>query len=343
MFSKIFLSKSNLLHNISYLKSVAKKPLCVMVKANAYGHGDKEIISLLDGEVDYFGVSCQKEGMRARKFTKGNVVILGKCENYLNCMKNNISFSLFSLEDCKNIVKLAKKNNVLPKFHLCLNSGMNRYGFKDKIEIQKTIDYLDKNNLELEGFYTHFSSITTDINYTEKQKECFYEMSALLPKKWQTIKHVGGGKTIYNNINADMFRTGIECYGYGNDNVLPVLSVESKIVDIQHVKQGEHVGYLCGYTAKKDMTVATIPLGYADGIPRKLSNKLEVKINGRMAMSCGNVCMDAFMADVSEIDCKIGDRTLIFDDAKVWAPIIESTEYEVLTNLSKLRGRRILI
>lgn len=343
MFSKIFLSKNNLLHNISYIKGVAQKPICVMIKANAYGHGDREIISLLDGRVEYFGVSCQSEGLRARGLTDGNVVVLGRCEDYLACMKNDLSFSLFSYEDCKNIVGLAKKYSLMPKFHLCLNSGMNRYGFKDKGEIQKTIDFLEDNNLSLEGFYTHFSSLTTDENYTKKQEECFYEMSALLPKNWSTIKHVGGGKCVHKHIEADMYRTGIECYGYGDNNVLPVLSVESQIVDIQNVKEGEHVGYLCGCTAKKNMKVATIPLGYADGLPRKISNKFEVGINGKKARSCGNICMDAFMVDVTEVDCKIGDRVMIFNDAKSLAPLIESTEYEALTNLSKLRGERIIV
>lgn len=343
MFSKIFLSKNNLLHNISYIKSMAKKQLCVMVKANAYGHGDKEIISLLDGKVDFFGVSCQNEGVRARGVTKGNVVVLGRCDNYLTCMKKDLSFSLFSLEDCKNIVSLGKKYNLSPKFHLCLNSGMNRYGFKDKTEIQKTIDFLGENDLKLEGFYTHFSSITTDPSYTQKQKQCFYEMSSLIPKNWNTIKHIGGGKCVYMDVETDMYRTGIECYGYGNENVFPVMSIESQIVDIQKVKEGEHIGYLCGFTAQKDMTVATIPLGYADGLPRRISNKFEVVVNGGKVLSRGNICMDAFMVDVTDIDCKIGDRVQIFNDAKVLAPLIESTEYEVLTNLSKLRGKRVII
>lgn len=343
MFSKIFLSKSNLLHNIDYIKKVAKKPICAMVKANAYGHGEKEIISMLNGKVEYFGVACQKEGLIARRHTRGNVVILGRCENYLTCMKNNLSFSLISLDDAKEIIKIGEKHNLKPKFHMCLNSGMNRYGFKEKRDILKTLDFLDKSNCPLEGFYTHFSSLTSDLDYTRKQLDKFYQMKELLPKKWNTIKHVGGGKSIYMDIDADMFRTGLECYGYGNEKVLPILKVESEIVDKQPVKQGEHVGYLCSFTAKEDMMIATIPLGYADGLPRKLSNNFEVTIDGAKARSVGNICMDAFMIDVTNLNCKVGDRVEIISNACDVACKLETTEYEVLTNLTKMRAKRIVV
>lgn len=342
MFSKIFLSKNNLIYNISYLQSIAKKPLCVMVKADAYGHGEKEIISMLDGRVEYFGVSNMWEGLKAREVTNGNVLVFGRCEDYLECMKKGLSFALISLNDCKKILAIGRKNNLKPKFHMCFNSGMNRYGFKNHDDIMRALDLLDGANTPLQGFYTHFSSLTTDRNYTQKQKEGFYNAKSLIPKGWNTICHVGGGKTIYMDIDADMYRTGIEAYGYG-ENLLPILSVQSEIVDIQRVKKGEHVGYLCGFTAKEDMTVATIPLGYGDGLPRKLSNRLTVKINGESAPSCGNICMDAFMVDVSNISCRVGDRVTILDNAKKLAPLIESTEYEVLTNLSKFRGERVII
>ena len=136
---------------------------------------------------------------------------------------------------------------------------------------------------------------------------------------------------------------GIELYGYEVNGVSPILSVESEIVSLQDVKKGEHVGYLCGYTADKDITVATIPLGYADGLPRKLSNKFEVNINGKKARSIGNICMDAFMVDIDNIKCKIGDKVTIMNNANYIATILGTTEYEVLTNFNKFRGERIIV
>ena len=169
-------------------------------------------------------------------------------------------------------------------------------------------------------------SLTTDKDYTERQKKLFYEFCSLIPKEWNTIKHVGGGGTIFSDIKADMYRVGLEIYGYGNEFVKPVLSIHSQIVDLQKVKAGEHVGYLCGFTANNDMTIATIPLGYGDGLPRKLSNKLKIDVRKKKAFSVGNICMDAFMVDVSLIKCKKGDDVVIMDNASIVAKILDTTE-----------------
>ncbi len=342
MFSKIFLSSNNLLYNLQKIEEISKHKTCVMIKANAYGHGMKEVISILNDKVDYFGVSNQSEGLFARRYTKKEIIVFGACEDYKVCMLNDISFALFSLYDAKRIVKIAQKNKLTPKMHLCLNTGMNRYGVKTEKEFDKIINFLLRKKQKLSGLYTHFSSLTTDKAYTDMQKEKFEQFRNKLPKDWNTIIHVGGGRSIFENINADMFRVGLEVYGYGNEYVRPVLRVESEIVDIQKVNKGEHIGYLCGYTANENMTIATIPLGYGDGLPRKLSNKLQVKINEKMATNVGNICMDAFMTDVTKINCKVGDKVIIFDNASDLAPLIESTEYEVLTNLSRFRGERII-
>lgn len=342
MFSNIFLNKSNLIHNINTLEKIAGGNICVMVKANAYGHGVKEIVQMLNGRVGYFGVSNQTEAEEIRDITDAHVIVFGACEDYEACIKNNISFALLSYEHAKIMVKLYKKIHIMPRMHFCVNTGMNRYGVRDKEEFLKIIELLTKNNIILEGLYTHFSSLSTDKDYTERQYSLFQDFVNLLPT-YETIVHVGGGMTIFKDFKADLHRIGLEVYGYGNELVKPVLTIESQIVDIQKVKKGEHVGYLCGFTAQNDMTVATIPLGYGDGLPRKLSNKLSVKIKGKYAKSTGNICMDAFMVDITDIKCKIGDKVIILENASTLAPLIESTEYEVLTNLSKFRGNRKII
>ena len=342
MFSNIFLKKSHLLDNISVLEEIAGSPLLVMVKANAYGHGAKEIVKSLEGRVEYFGVSNQTEAQELREFTDAHIVVFGACEDYEECIKQKISFALLSYNHAKMIVKLCKKLKMDARIHLCINSGMNRYGIREKEEFLKIINLLNKNNLHLEGLYTHFSSLSTDKDYTNRQYKIFKEFVNLLPND-DTLIHIGGGNTIFTDFKADLHRVGLEVYGYGKKFLKPVLSIESQIVDIQKVKKGEHVGYLCSFTADKDMTVATIPLGYGDGLPRKLSNKLIVSIKGKEARNVGNICMDAFMIDISQIKCKIGDKISIAFNASQLAPIIETTEYEVLTNLSKFRGNRKII
>lgn len=342
MFSKIFLNKQNLLNNIEFLSQKGGRPICLMVKANAYGHGLEQIVQMATEDVDYFGVSNMTEGLRARQNTNKMVIVFGYCEDYQKCMQNNLSFAVFSLDQVKEIVNLSLKNNLNPRMHLCVNTGMNRYGVKTKKEFVKIIRFLQTKNITLEGFYTHFSSLTTDENYTEKQAEKFEDFKSLLPKEWNTLTHIGGGNVIYRDFDASFFRIGMQAYGYGTSEVKSVLRVESQIVDIQEVLKGEHIGYLCAYTAQRDMKIATIPLGYGDGLFRKQSNKLEVLINGKRAKNVGNICMDAFMVDVTGIKCKRGDKVIVLENALISAKEIESTEYEVLTALSKFRGERVI-
>ena len=342
MFSNIFLNKSNLIFNINSLSQIAGKPLCIMVKANAYGHGAREIAEMLIDEDVWLGVSNESEALNLREMTNKKIIVFGRCDDYDICIENDISFAVFSFEHVKEILNTSKTIDKHPQMHLCLNTGMNRYGIREIKELKKVINLLGKKNIELEGFYTHFSSLTSDEEYTKKQYSIFKEFSQLIPDEWKTVKHLGGGRSLFEDFEADMFRVGLGVYGYGNDFVKPVLSVESQIVNILQVKKGQHVGYLCGFTAEKDMKVATIPLGYADGLPRKLSNKLEVEIRGKKVRNIGNICMDAFMVDVSNINCKIGDRVCILENASLMASLLETTEYEVLTNLSKFRGERII-
>ena len=340
MLSKIILSKDNLLYNLSEIKKRTNGKICMMVKANAYGHGLTEVATLIKDQVAFFGVANQEEAETIREICDTPIIVFGVCDDYFRCMQKNISFALFSLKMTKNIIKIAKKSQFYPKLHLCINSGMNRYGIKNLKEFVKIIRLLKNNDIKLEGVYTHFSSLTTDNKYTQKQRKNFEDFLTFLPGEWKTIIHVGGGNTMFENFNADMYRIGLGIYGYGFDFVKPVLKIKSRIVEIEDVERGEHVGYLCSFTANKKMKVATIPIGYADGLPRKLSNNISVELNGKQAKNCGNICMDTFMVDVSDIKCKIGDEVLVLDDAKIWAKLLDTTVYEVLTNFCKFRGDR---
>ncbi|MBO5395030.1 MAG: alanine racemase [Clostridia bacterium] len=343
MFSEILINKQNLIDNVLYLKSKCDAELCVMVKANAYGHGAKEVVTILQDYVQCFGVSNQAEALALRSLTNRPIIVFGRCENYFECMARGVNFALLSLDHAKEIVSIYKSAHIKPQMHLCVNSGMNRYGVRDVGECKKIIKLLKRNGLALEGIYTHFSSLTTDEEYTKMQQERFKEICKLIPGEWDCITHVGGGRSVFEGLKADMFRVGLYAYGYGEENLKPVMSVQSKIVDIQKVKKGEHVGYLCGYSAQEDMTIATVPLGYGDGLPRKLSNALEVDINGQRVKNVGNICMDAFMVDVSDVECRIGDCVTVLHDATALSKLLQTTEYEVLTNMTKLRGTKKII
>lgn len=342
MFNKIIINKSNLLHNLAFIKSKSKgAKICVMIKANAYGHGMKEIVECLKDEDVVFGVSCEEEGFVLRNYTNKKIIIFGAIKNYQKVIKKEIDFALLSFDELKDIIEVSNKIKIKPYLHLCLNSGMNRYGVKTEKEFFEIINYLIENKIRLEGLYTHFSSLTTDKNYTQTQKKKFYHFCSLLPDDFSPILHVGGGRTLFKKIKADMYRVGIEVYGYGNKNLKPVMSVESQIVDTVQVHKNEHIGYLCGYTAKEDMIVGAIPMGYADGLPRKLSNVIFVKNKNKKFYNVGNICMDCFMINTNS-QLKTGDKVCIMDNAKVFAHFLETSEYEVLTNFGHARAERVV-
>lgn len=343
MFSKILIKKDNLYHNVDVVKKLCRGgKICAMVKANAYGHGLQQITSLLMDKVDAFGVVNIGEAMLVHAVCKNKPVILfGVCEDVKLALTNNISLTITSLTQFKNILDISKKVKKMPLLHLNINTGMNRFGVKDNDEIIILKTLLEQHNIKLQGVFTHFSSLTTDKNYSLNQKQKLDESLALLNDNSITT-HVGGGYA-YQFKGYQMYRTGMFLYGYGLPDLLPVMEVRSCVVEVQHAKAGEHVGYMCSYTAMKDMDLAIIPLGYADGIKRGLSNKFEVKINGKVYKNIGNICMDCFMIDVTGTDVKLGDEVVVLEKATNWNDILNTTEYEILTNFNSFRGKRVII
>ncbi len=333
-----------MLNNLKVLKEHCNNAqICAMVKANAYGHGIEEVVSILKGRVGAFGVVNIDEAIRVRKIDKITpVIIFSECEKIETALKNNISLSIISLKSLKNIVKISKKCKIKPKLHLNINTGMNRFGINTQEDFQKIMVILRKNNLKLDGLFTHFSSLTTDENYTIRQREIFQRFINLLPQDFAPIIHVGGGNSLFKEQGFEMYRVGMFLYGYGYSELKPVMSVKSTIIALQEVKKGEHVGYMASFTASQDMRVAVVPLGYDDGVKRGLSNKFSVKINNKVCPNVGKICMDCFMVDVSNVKVKVGDMVEVLWNASEWTEFLNTTEYEILTNFNGFRAERIL-
>ena len=344
MLSKIILNNKNLQNNLNFVKNQSHNAkICAMVKANAYGHGLKEIVSMLSGKVEAFGVVNIDEAMKVREIDLTTpVIIFGECEDIHNAILNDISLSIISVDYLKKVIKSWKKLGKKPKLHLNVNSGMNRFGIKTLDEFNKVIKILQTNKLNLEGIFTHFSSLTTDDDYTKRQREVFEKFINHLPKTFKPLVHVGGGNSLFKVEGFDMYRVGMFLYGYGNQNLKPVLSVKSKIIAKQNVKKGEHVGYMSSFTADKDMQVAVVPLGYDDGVKRGLSNNFYVKIKGELCKNVGKICMDCFMVDVTNVKAKVGDEVEVLANASEWTETLNTTEYEILTNFNGFRGERVI-
>lgn len=328
----------NLEHNINEIKKIVSKKTKIMavLKANAYGHNLILISKKLNeiGIMD-FAVATLEEGLALRNNKiKGNILILGytSIENIDYVVKYDLIQTVVDEEYASNLIKLPNSNNI--KVHLKINTGMNRIGIDCKNVLFIKNLYKEK-RLNILGIYSHFCSANSDkkrdIEFTYKQIERFNRLI-----KYLESSHINVGKTHiqgsygllnYPELNYDYVRMGILIYGVYNDNttykkinlnLLPVLSLKSKIASIREIEKGETVGYSRTYKAKKREKVAAVSIGYVDGYPKNLSDlNAYVKVNNRFAKVIGRICMDQLVINISNIpNVKIGDEVTLIGDSK---------------------------
>lgn len=319
------------------------KILCV-VKADAYGHGAVEISKMLDDKADFFGVACIEEAVELKKAgIKKPVLVLGYVFTgaYDIAVKYDIRIPVFSYESAKALSDEAVRQNKTVPFHFCIDTGMSRIGFQvneESADICKKITQLP--NIEAEGLFSHFATADEEnLDKSIAQQNKFDRFVDMLKKRdiEIPIKHLNNSAGIMNfEKHYDMCRMGIILYGLYpshevNKSLLSVKPVMSWLSHISHLKTleaGREISYGGTYVTTKSTVVATIPVGYADGYPRSLSNIGKVIINGKYAPILGRVCMDQFMVDVTNIDdIKIGTKvTLVGKDGNAQLTMEEVSE-----------------
>lgn len=325
-----YLDIDALKHNLSCYSS---KNICLMVKANAYGHGIKEIVKFSSRYVDAFGVVNIKEALKVRALTKKRVIIFAPVKNYKLCRENNIEFIIENEDELRKAI-VDKCTHLL---HLAINAGMNRFGTKSEIVLKSINNILEANNIELKSIYTHFSD-TADKNKTKKQYKNFCTLRKFIK---QNAPICFGGSGIYGyNFNYDMLRLGIGAYGY-LPNKLKVMTISSHIIKKFYAKKGEYIGYGKKYQVQKSGFFGVVQIGYGDGLARTLSQKFSVTINGKKYKSVGNICMDAFFVKIDE-SINVGDEVIVMNDASYLAKKAKTISYEILTNFSMLRGKTVV-
>lgn len=327
--------------NFLKIKEIAGgKRIFAVVKANAYGHGAVVISKLFeDLGTDGFAVSNIDEALEIRNAgIKSEILILGYTpfERAAELIKYNISQTVYSLEYAENLNSFAKKSGGNVKVHIKLDTGMGRLGFDCRKGFSdgvkgEIISCLALKSLNIEGLFTHFATADgNDSEYTEycdKQYEIFKTAHGELVNAGFDFKYVHTDNSAATVTRKDdicnTVRPGIVLYGYLPDPELkaavrldPVMSVKSVVSMVKDIDEGDSVSYGRTFTASGKMKVATVPVGYADGYPRYLSNKGYVLIGGKRADILGRVCMDQIVVDVSDIkDVTIGDTvTLIGSD-----------------------------
>lgn len=340
---------------------------CV-VKANAYGHDDENIVPFLEGlGAKFFLVSNIKEAEKVRRCGSGSeILILGHtpAEYAAELAENDIIQAAVSEEYARELSEEAVKCGVKVKIHLALDTGMGRIGVcvydddscRRAAEQAERVSRLD--GVILDGVFTHYASADSyaedDEKYTEMQTELFFKTCGYIKEKGVNLRHThclnSAGGAFHYDSRSTLVRYGIMLYGLKPDVSLdmpcelkPVMDLKAAVSYVKQLKAGSYVSYGRIFRADHDITAATIPIGYADGYARSLSGKAHVIINGRKAPIIGRVCMDQLMADVTGIpDVKEGttvtligtdgDETITADDL---AGIYGTIGYEVICGISK--------
>lgn len=348
-------------HNIIEMRKHIRPEtkLLAVIKADAYGHGAVAVAKALEDLADYYGVAHVSEAEELREYgIQKPILILGYCdpEEFSDLIRSNITVTIFRLEDACQLSELAVSMKQRAKVHIKIDTGMNRIGFpcnRESIEIIKKIVRLP--GLEVEGVFTHFAKADErDKSSMEQQLNQFRYVLGTLEEEGITfsLRHGANSAAIIEagDLGLDMVRSGISTYGlYPSQEVdqtavdlIPAMSLRSHVIHIKTVPAGEGVGYGWTYTTKKETRIATIPVGYADGYKRALSNQGRVLIHGVAAPVIGRVCMDQMMVDVTHIpQTTVGDVVTLFGrDGEGFLPVEElaaasfSFNYEFVCGIS---------
>lgn len=353
----------NFIYNINKIKKRARNSeIIAVVKANAYGHGAIEISkTLVECNIKKLAVANIVEAIELRDNNINiPIMILGLSEEYAidSILKYNVEPTVSTVSFANKLNEKAKTLNKIINIHIAIDSGMGRIGFRNNENSILEITEISKlTNINIESIYTHFSTADSkDKGYSLKQLSIYKEMLDILEKNGVNIpkKNLSNSAAIIDidEAHLDCVRPGIIQYGYYPSNEVnkkaldlkPVLSWKSRILYLKEVEVNEYIGYNQNFKTTKKTKIATIPVGYADGYSRGLSNKGKVIINGTLAPILGNVCMDQIMVDVSEVkDVATGDEVILLGsdgdvkfDAEDMANILNTISYEVLC----LIGRR---
>ena len=317
--------RTNILNMKSRLKEGTK--VCCVIKADGYGHGAVPIARAMKDTADFYAVATLPEALNLRAHMIDTpILILGYTnpEGYESAVFNDIRLTVFDYETADLISKAAQRLGRRAEIHIKIDTGMSRIGFfpnEESLEIIKRISSLPA--VEIEGIFTHlFAADAADKTSAQKQVDKFTSFCGALEKSGVSIPlhHCSNSAAAISmpQANLDMVRLGIAQYGlYPSDDVrelslIPALSLKSHVVMVKKIAPGTTVGYGATYTAEREITAATVPVGYADGYFRSLSNKGYVLINGRYAPIIGRVCMDQFMVDASSVpDARRGSEVVL--------------------------------
>ncbi len=351
-----------LVDNINHYRSFMRpetKMVC-MVKASAYGIGSLETSKTLqDNGVDYLAVAVADEGADLRKAgITANIMIMNpEMTSFKMLFDYRLEPEIFNFEILEALIRAAEKEGITNfPIHIKLDTGMNRLGFNPDTDMPRLIERLSRQTALVPcSVFSHFvGSDSDDFDaFSHRQFEKFDHASRQLQSAYnhKILRHIcnSAGIEHFPQYHLDMVRLGLGLYGINARNnalIHNVVTLRTTILQIREVKAGESIGYSRRTVLERDSRIAAIPIGYADGLNRRLGNRnCYCLVNGKRAEYVGNICMDVCMIDVTDIDCKEGDSVVIFGDelpVSVLSDAIGTISYEVLTGIST-RVQRVYV
>ena len=348
-------------HNLAVYKKMLNPgvKMMAMVKAFSYGSGSFEIANVLQhAGVDYLSVAYADEGvdLRAAGIKLPVMVLNAEVAGFENMVQHVLEPELYSFSILNSFMNFLKDKNITNyPVHIKIDTGMHRLGFEES-DVAELCSILQGNNcLKVVSVFSHLAASGSSLHddFTNQQKNTFTSAADYIETKigYSFMRHIANSSAIYRHphLQMSMIRLGIGLYGVDSNSSVQhqlqnVTTLKTTIAQIKHVKKGESIGYNRAAFADKDLKIATVRIGYADGYPRLLSNGIgKMLVNGNSAAVIGNICMDMTMLDITGIEVFEGDEVTVFGEEPnvstiaTWAQTIS---YEILTNISQ-RVKRV--
>ncbi|MCR5225608.1 MAG: alanine racemase [Eubacterium sp.] len=355
-------------YNIETVKALnpSDRKVCLVIKADAYGHGSVMLAKEFRDIADYYAVATIDEAVELRNAGIDTpILILGYTDesDYIYALKYDVTLAIYDVAEAKVLSDIAVKDGVKAKVHIKVDSGMSRIGFQcDDEGVAEAMAVYGLEGLDVEGIFTHYAKADyLDKSDAKTQYDKFSWFVSQMEGKGASfeIRHIdnSAGSMEIHSEGFDMMRLGIVIYGlYPSEEIdklvvlKPAMSLKSKVIHVKTLPAGRGIGYGWSFVTEKETRVATVSVGYADGYSRALSNVGRVLIHGQYALILGRVCMDQIMVDVTDIDegkyefekVKVGDEVVLFgrqgDNSISVEEIAEpanSFNYEAVCNISR--------
>lgn len=354
---------SNLEHNYRTLRGMLPRGCRFLgvVKANAYGHGAIPVAKKLEElGAEYLAVACLDEAIELREAgVIRPILILGPTplEFADEVIRYGLTQAVQDLTDANALSEAAVRAGKTLKIHIKVDTGMSRLGFLcDETNVDRSVEEIQKicilPNLEAEGIFTHFANADGDEAYSMTQLTRFLNALDRLSARGVKfeIRHCAASAAVLNYpcAHLDMVRPGIALYGHYPDpscegldgpGLLPVMTLKTRIVAVRDLPAGTCISYGCTHVLQRDSRVAVLPIGYADGMERRLSNRTQMLLHGQRVPVLGRVCMDMCMVDVTDLtEVAVGDEVTVFGPElplEEKADTVGTIQYEMLCGVSR--------